>query len=105
MTFMNLSGGPVAGLAQFYQVPIEQIIAIHDELDVPWTQLRLKIGGGKPDVDVPTAAGNVNDRGITRRRRLLRNRRRCSHRVWRRHQRRREAAAAAPMLPALDHGP
>jgi PTH1 family peptidyl-tRNA hydrolase len=47
MTFMNLSGGPVAGLAQFYKVPIEQIIALHDELDVPWTQLRLKVGGGE----------------------------------------------------------
>jgi PTH1 family peptidyl-tRNA hydrolase len=46
MTFMNLSGGPVAGLAQFYKVPIEQLIVIHDELDVPWTQLRLKFGGG-----------------------------------------------------------
>src|SRR5258706_16039204 len=34
MTFMNLSGGPVANLVQFYKVPIEQIIAIHDELDV-----------------------------------------------------------------------
>src|SRR4051812_14863703 len=47
MTYMNLSGGPVAGLAQFYKVPVGQIIAIHDELDLPWTQLRLKIGGGE----------------------------------------------------------
>src|ERR1044071_2324784 len=47
MTYMNLSGGPVAGLAQFYKVPVGQIIAIHDELDLPWTQLRLKSGGGE----------------------------------------------------------
>jgi PTH1 family peptidyl-tRNA hydrolase len=47
LTFMNLSGGPVAGLAQFYKVPVEQIVAVHDELDVPWTQLRLKQGGGE----------------------------------------------------------
>ncbi len=47
MTYMNLSGGPVAGLAQFYKVPIGQVVAIHDELDLPWTQLRLKIGGGE----------------------------------------------------------
>lgn len=47
MTYMNLSGGPVAGLAQFYKVPIGQIVAVHDELDLPWTQLRLKIGGGE----------------------------------------------------------
>jgi PTH1 family peptidyl-tRNA hydrolase len=47
MTYMNLSGGPVAGLAQFYKVPTAQIVAVHDELDLPWTQLRLKIGGGE----------------------------------------------------------
>jgi peptidyl-tRNA hydrolase, PTH1 family len=47
MTYMNLSGGPVAGLARFYKVPIEQIVAVYDELDLPWTQLRLKIGGGE----------------------------------------------------------
>ncbi|WP_432834947.1 aminoacyl-tRNA hydrolase [Dactylosporangium sp. CA-092794] len=47
LTFMNLSGGPVAGLAQFYKVPLGQIIAVHDELDIPWTELRLKQGGGE----------------------------------------------------------
>src|SRR3954468_3524148 len=47
LTYMNLSGGPVAGLAQFYKVPADQIIAIHDELDIPYGQLRLKIGGGE----------------------------------------------------------
>jgi PTH1 family peptidyl-tRNA hydrolase len=47
MTYMNLSGGPVAGLAQFYKVPVSQIIAVHDELDIPYGQLRLKIGGGE----------------------------------------------------------
>lgn len=47
MTFMNLSGGPVAGLAQFYKVPVAQVIAVHDELDVPYEQLRLKQGGGE----------------------------------------------------------
>jgi PTH1 family peptidyl-tRNA hydrolase len=47
MTFMNLSGGPVAALRQFYKVPVEQVIAIHDELDIPYGQLRLKQGGGE----------------------------------------------------------
>ncbi|GAA1522836.1 aminoacyl-tRNA hydrolase [Dactylosporangium maewongense] len=47
LTFMNLSGGPVAGLAQFYKVPVAQVIAVHDELDVPYEQLRLKQGGGE----------------------------------------------------------
>jgi PTH1 family peptidyl-tRNA hydrolase len=47
LTYMNLAGGPVAGLAQFYKVPREQVVAVHDELDIPWTQLRLKQGGGE----------------------------------------------------------
>src|SRR5882762_8388562 len=34
MTFMNLSGGPTAALSQFYKVPIERIVAVHDELDI-----------------------------------------------------------------------
>ncbi len=47
LSYMNLSGGPVAGLAQFYKVPPAQIIAVHDELDIPYGQLRLKVGGGE----------------------------------------------------------
>ncbi|NUT34532.1 MAG: aminoacyl-tRNA hydrolase [Hamadaea sp.] len=47
LTYMNLSGGPVAALAQFYKVPPAQVIAVHDELDIPFGQLRLKIGGGE----------------------------------------------------------
>jgi PTH1 family peptidyl-tRNA hydrolase len=47
LTYMNLSGGPVSGLAQFYKVPVGQIVAIHDELDIPYGALRLKVGGGE----------------------------------------------------------
>jgi len=47
LTYMNLSGGPVAGLAGFYKVPVERVIAIHDELDLPYGTLRLKVGGGE----------------------------------------------------------
>ena len=47
LTYMNLSGGPVAGLAQFYKVPIERVITVHDELDLPYGQVRLKVGGGE----------------------------------------------------------
>jgi PTH1 family peptidyl-tRNA hydrolase len=47
LTYMNLSGGPVAGLAQFYRVPIERIVAVHDELDIPFGTIRLKRGGGE----------------------------------------------------------
>jgi PTH1 family peptidyl-tRNA hydrolase len=45
--FMNESGGPVAGLINFYRVPIDQLIIVHDELDLPFGVLRLKQGGGE----------------------------------------------------------
>src|SRR5262245_16952355 len=47
LTYMNLSGGPVAALARYYQIDVAQLIAIHDELDLPFGQLRAKIGGGE----------------------------------------------------------
>lgn len=45
-TFMNRSGGPVAALMDYYSVPIEQVIVVHDELDLPFGTVRLKQGGG-----------------------------------------------------------
>lgn len=47
LTFMNLSGAPVAALAQFFKVPVENVVAVHDELDVPYGQVRVKRGGGE----------------------------------------------------------
>ncbi|WP_433129331.1 aminoacyl-tRNA hydrolase [Micromonospora sp. CA-240977] len=47
LTYMNLSGGPVASLAQFYKVPTAQVIAVHDELDIDFGQVRIKFGGGE----------------------------------------------------------
>lgn len=44
--FMNTSGGPVAGLAAYYRTPPERVVVIHDDLDLPVGQLRLKHGGG-----------------------------------------------------------
>ncbi len=44
--YMNETGGPVSTLARFYKVPVERIIAIHDELDIPFDTLRVKLGGG-----------------------------------------------------------
>ncbi|CAM5518332.1 aminoacyl-tRNA hydrolase [Streptomyces abikoensis] len=46
MSFMNLSGGPTAALRDFYKVPAERVIAVHDELDIDYGTLRLKLGGG-----------------------------------------------------------
>src|SRR3954453_19783847 len=47
LTYMNLSGAPVAALAQFFKVPVDNIVAVHDELDVPFGQVRVKRGGGE----------------------------------------------------------
>jgi PTH1 family peptidyl-tRNA hydrolase len=44
--YMNESGGPVAGLRDFFKVPVERIVVVHDELDIPFGTLRLKAGGG-----------------------------------------------------------
>jgi peptidyl-tRNA hydrolase, PTH1 family len=46
-TFMNTSGGPVAALARYYDVPPERVVMVHDELDIPFGDVRLKIGGGE----------------------------------------------------------
>ena len=46
MSFMNVSGGPVTALRDFYKVPVGRIIVIHDELDIDYGVLRLKLGGG-----------------------------------------------------------
>ena len=45
-TYMNLAGGPVASLRDFYKIPTERIVVVHDELDLPFDTLRLKLGGG-----------------------------------------------------------
>ena len=45
-SYMNESGGPVAGLCGFYKIPVERLIVVHDELDLPYGSLRLKRGGG-----------------------------------------------------------
>ncbi|HNA99966.1 MAG TPA: aminoacyl-tRNA hydrolase [Marmoricola sp.] len=45
-SFMNETGGPVKAMANFYKVAPDRIIAIHDELDIDFGTLRLKLGGG-----------------------------------------------------------
>jgi len=46
MGYMNDSGGPVKALANFFKVETDHIIAIHDELDIPFSAIRSKFGGG-----------------------------------------------------------
>lgn len=44
--YMNESGGPVKAVASFYGVAPDRIVAIHDELDIDFGTMRLKLGGG-----------------------------------------------------------
>lgn len=45
-TFMNRSGQSVAALARFYKIAPEEILVVHDELDLPAGGIRIKRGGG-----------------------------------------------------------
>jgi len=47
LSYMNESGGPVAALMSFYKIPVESLVVIHDELDIPFADVRLKVGGGE----------------------------------------------------------
>jgi len=45
-SYMNEVGGPVKALATFYKVPPARVVAVHDELDIAFGTLRVKLGGG-----------------------------------------------------------
>ncbi|RAX47507.1 aminoacyl-tRNA hydrolase [Arthrobacter sp. AQ5-06] len=47
MSYMNVSGGPVAGLANFYGIDPDHVVAVHDEIDIPFNTVKLKCGGGE----------------------------------------------------------
>jgi PTH1 family peptidyl-tRNA hydrolase len=57
LSFMNLSGGPTASLLKYYKLDISRLIVVHDELDIPFDTVRLKIGGG--------SAGNNGIKDVT----------------------------------------
>ncbi len=46
-TYMNESGGPVAGLLKFFSLTPARLIVVHDELDIPFGEVRMKWGGGE----------------------------------------------------------
>jgi PTH1 family peptidyl-tRNA hydrolase len=46
-SYMNESGGPVVAISRFYKIPVERLVLVHDELDLPFGSLRLKRGGGE----------------------------------------------------------
>lgn len=45
-TFMNHSGRAVRAACQFYKIPLDQILIVHDELDIEPGRIKLKVGGG-----------------------------------------------------------
>ena len=45
-SFMNESGGPTKALVEFYKVPLDRLVVVHDELDIPLGTVRVKSGGG-----------------------------------------------------------
>ncbi len=55
-TFMNLSGEAVQAMMHFYKIPLNQILVVHDELDIPFGQIRMRVGG--------SAAGNNGIKSI-----------------------------------------
>lgn len=47
LTFMNVSGGPTSALAKFFDISADHVVAVHDEIDIPFGTIKLKIGGGE----------------------------------------------------------
>jgi peptidyl-tRNA hydrolase, PTH1 family len=45
-SYMNESGGPVSALLAYHDIPPERMVVVHDELDIPYGTLRVKLGGG-----------------------------------------------------------
>src|SRR3954447_24234775 len=45
-SYMNDTGGPVAGLLRYYKIEPDRMVVVHDELDIDPGQLRVKFGGG-----------------------------------------------------------
>ena len=45
-TYMNLSGQAVTALQRYYKIPLENLIVIHDDVDLPFQVIRMRPGGG-----------------------------------------------------------
>lgn len=64
-TFMNRSGQAVVSISQYFKIPVENILVVHDELDLPVGTVRLKKGGGHGGHnglrDIIAALGRRND--------------------------------------------
>jgi PTH1 family peptidyl-tRNA hydrolase len=67
MTYMNLSGRSVARAAQFHRINVEDIIVVHDDLDLPFDDIRIKKGGGTAGhKGIVSIAEELGDTGFVR---------------------------------------
>lgn len=56
--FMNETGRPLGQLVRFYKTPVERVIVVHDELDIPFGEVRVKFGGGTAGHNGLKSVGN-----------------------------------------------
>ncbi len=47
LSYMNTSGGPVSSLLKYYDLDVDNLVVIHDEIDLPLGAVKLKRGGGE----------------------------------------------------------
>lgn len=47
LSYMNTSGGPVSALLKYYDLGLENLVVVHDEIDLPFGAVKLKRGGGE----------------------------------------------------------
>jgi peptidyl-tRNA hydrolase, PTH1 family len=67
LTFMNLSGRSVARAAAFFRIPVEGIVVVHDELDLDFGAVRVKVGGGNGGhKGLVSCAADLGGPGFTR---------------------------------------
>lgn len=46
LSYMNESGGPVKAALEYHKLPLENLLVLHDDIDLPFGRLRLQVGGG-----------------------------------------------------------
>ena len=47
LTYMNTSGGPVSSVLKYYDLDLDNLVVVHDEIDLPYGAVKLKRGGGE----------------------------------------------------------
>lgn len=67
MSYMNLSGASVGALVRSLDVPLDKVVVLHDDLDIPFGQVRLKAGGGEGGHNgLRSISGSLGTRDYTR---------------------------------------